>query len=82
LATELVASGSRDAVGIVRSCYDLCERGHIRAETLAQLWPAMKRASLVPKSSAIATDDHAAQPTAREVRDFITPARYLDLTSR
>lgn len=80
LATELVASGSRDAVGIARSCYDLCERHHVGAETLARLWPALKRASLVPKVSAIAPVDAPARPAKRDAPDFITPARHLDLT--
>ena len=82
LATELVASGSRDAVGVARSCYDLCERGHIRAETLGDVWPMLKHASLVPKSSDISLDTTATTAPSKSARDFITPARHLDLTSR
>jgi hypothetical protein len=81
VAKELVTSGSRGAVGIARSCYDLCERGHIVAETLARLWPALQRDALVPKSSAVAAQDEAVRPATREAHDFVTPARHLDLTA-
>ena len=81
LANELVTTGKRTNVGIARSCYDLAERGHIRASTLAELWPMLQDASLVPKSAGLTLEDSAPSLPESEVRDFVTPARHLDLTS-
>ena len=80
LARELVVSGSRDTVGIARSAFDLAERGHIGAETLAAVWPDLREASLVPKSAAISCEEAAPAHEQEDGQDFVTPARHLDLT--
>ena len=82
LARELVVSGTRDTVGIARSCIDLAARGHIRAETLARVWPDLKEASLVPRCTAISDEEIGSERAQRESHDFVTPARHLDLTER
>ena len=80
LARELVVSGKRDVVGIARSCFDLSERGHIRPHTLARIWPNLREASLVPRSAAISSEKGADGPQRERDHDFVTPARFLDLT--
>ena len=80
LATSLVTSEHRTPSGIARSCYELADRGRVRAETLARLWPELRHNDLVPKITAVAIEDAPPGRERAEPRDFVTPAKHLDLT--
>jgi hypothetical protein len=80
LASTLVTTDQRSAAGIARCCFDFAERGHVAAETLARLWPDLREGALVPRHSAVIVEPGEGRGEPEEPRDFLTPARHLNLT--
>jgi hypothetical protein len=80
---ELCATFHRQPLGLLRSAFDLLDRGTLSFATLQDLWPDLQRRHLVPPYVALDESAAATLPTPAEPpHDFVTPAAMLDLAPR
>ncbi len=77
---ELLGHYGRQPLGLMRSGFDLIERGRLGLPVLADLWPDLHRRHLVPDYAALVADAEAPPLLEDGGIDFITPASYLALS--
>ena len=68
----------RGSAEVLRSLFDVVDRGYARLSTLERVWDLLRAERLVPESLSLRTSEGPGE-VARHDGDFVTPIRYLAL---